>query len=68
MIRVHKPTVLAKDDIVRRVGELAGVDRAALTEVLRLAFPLWPETASLHERDAPGWFSYIANQSIPPFV
>ena len=39
-IRVHKLTVLAKDEIVRRLGELAGADRAALTEVLRRAFSL----------------------------
>src|ERR1035438_796218 len=29
-IRVHKLTVLAKDEIVRRLGELAAADRAAL--------------------------------------
>jgi mRNA interferase MazF len=39
-IRVHKLTVLAKDEIVRRIGELAGADRTALTEVLRRAFSL----------------------------
>jgi mRNA-degrading endonuclease toxin of MazEF toxin-antitoxin module len=39
-IRVHKLTVLAKDEIVRRLGELAGVDRIALSEVLRRAFSL----------------------------
>lgn len=39
-IRVHKLTVLAKDEITRRLGELAGADRAALTEVLRRAFLL----------------------------
>jgi mRNA interferase MazF len=37
-IRVHKLTVLAKDDIVRRIGELAAPDRTALAEVLRRAF------------------------------
>jgi|ERR1035437_2534305 mRNA-degrading endonuclease toxin of MazEF toxin-antitoxin module len=37
-IRVHKLTVLAKDEIVRRLGELAAADRTALTEVLRRAF------------------------------
>jgi mRNA-degrading endonuclease toxin of MazEF toxin-antitoxin module len=37
-IRVHKLTVLAKDEIVRRLGELAVVDRTALAEVLRRAF------------------------------
>jgi mRNA-degrading endonuclease toxin of MazEF toxin-antitoxin module len=37
-IRVHKLTVLAKDEIVRRPGELAGADRIALSEVLRRAF------------------------------
>jgi mRNA-degrading endonuclease toxin of MazEF toxin-antitoxin module len=39
-IRVHKLTVLAKDEIVRRLGELADADRIALTEVLRRAFSL----------------------------
>ena len=39
-IRVHKLTVLAKDEIVRRLGELEGPDRTALTEVLRGAFSL----------------------------
>jgi len=37
-IRVHKLTVLAKDEIARRLGELAGADRTTLTEVLRRAF------------------------------
>jgi mRNA-degrading endonuclease toxin of MazEF toxin-antitoxin module len=37
-IRVHKLTVLAKDEIVRRLGELTAADRAALIEVLRRAF------------------------------
>ena len=40
MIRVHKLTVLPKDEIVRRLGDLAGADRAALTEVLHRAFSL----------------------------
>jgi len=39
-IRVHKLTVLAKDDIVRRVGELTATDRTALAEVLGRAFSL----------------------------
>ena len=39
-IRVHKLTVLAKDDIARRLGQLAAVDRAALGGVLRRAFSL----------------------------
>jgi hypothetical protein len=39
-IRVHKLTVLAKDEIVRRLGELATADRTALTEVLGRAFSL----------------------------
>jgi mRNA-degrading endonuclease toxin of MazEF toxin-antitoxin module len=39
-IRVHKLTVLAKDDVVRRVGELAESDRTALAEVLGRAFSL----------------------------
>jgi mRNA-degrading endonuclease toxin of MazEF toxin-antitoxin module len=39
-IRVHKLTALAKDEIVRRVGKLAGPDRSALAEVLRRAFSL----------------------------
>jgi mRNA-degrading endonuclease toxin of MazEF toxin-antitoxin module len=32
-IRVHKLTVLAKDEIVRRLGELAPADRTALAAV-----------------------------------
>src|SRR5260370_25524539 len=40
MIRVHKLTVLAKNEIVRRLGELAAPDRNALTAVLRRAFSL----------------------------
>ncbi|MGB7758913.1 MAG: type II toxin-antitoxin system PemK/MazF family toxin [Bryobacteraceae bacterium] len=39
-IRVHKLTVLAKDEIVRRVGDLAGADRDAVSEVLHRAFSL----------------------------
>jgi mRNA-degrading endonuclease toxin of MazEF toxin-antitoxin module len=39
-IRVHKLTVLAKGEVVRRLGELAAADRTALTEVLRRAFSL----------------------------
>jgi mRNA-degrading endonuclease toxin of MazEF toxin-antitoxin module len=39
-IRVHKLAVLAKDDIVRRVGELTAADRAAVAEVLGRAFSL----------------------------
>jgi mRNA-degrading endonuclease toxin of MazEF toxin-antitoxin module len=39
-IRVHKLTVLEKDEVVRHLGELAAADRAALTEVLRLAFAM----------------------------
>jgi mRNA interferase MazF len=39
-IRVHKLTVLAKDEIVRRLGELAAADRTALAEVLRRAFSM----------------------------
>ena len=39
-IRVHKLTVLAKEEIVRRLGELVGADRTAVTEVLRRAFSL----------------------------
>jgi mRNA-degrading endonuclease toxin of MazEF toxin-antitoxin module len=41
-IRVHKLTVLAKDEIVRRLGELAPADRTALAAVLRRAFWLGP--------------------------
>jgi mRNA interferase MazF len=37
-IRVHKLTALAKNEIVRRLGELTGADRTALAEALRLAF------------------------------
>lgn len=39
-IRVHKLTVLAKDEVARRLGELANADRATLAEVLRRAFSL----------------------------
>ena len=39
-IRADKLTVLAKDGIVRRLGELVGPDRTALREVLRRAFSL----------------------------
>lgn len=39
-IRVHKLTVLAKDEVVRRIGELAEADQSALSEVLRRAFSL----------------------------
>jgi mRNA interferase MazF len=39
-IRVHKLTVLAKDEIVRRLGELAEADATALAEALRRAFSL----------------------------
>jgi mRNA interferase MazF len=41
-IRVHKLTVLAKDEIVRRLGELAAADRNSLKEVLGRAFSLAP--------------------------
>jgi predicted transcriptional regulator len=39
-VRVHKLTVLAKDEVVRRLGELAEPDRTALIVVLRRAFSL----------------------------
>ncbi len=39
-IRVHKLTVLAKHEIVRRIGELSGADRATLATVLHRAFSL----------------------------
>jgi mRNA interferase MazF len=39
-VRVHKLTVLAKNEIVRSVGHLGGFDRAAVTAVLRTAFLL----------------------------
>jgi mRNA interferase MazF len=39
-MRVHKLTVLAKSEIVRRLGDLAGADRDALNEILRRAFSL----------------------------
>ena len=39
-IRVHKLTVLAKDEVVRRLGQLAEPDRTGLTAVLRRAFSL----------------------------
>jgi mRNA interferase MazF len=37
-IRIHKLTVLAKDDIVRRLGDLVNVDRGAVAEAIRHAF------------------------------
>src|ERR1035441_2514031 len=39
-IRVRKLTVLAKVEIVRRLGELAVADRVALAEALRRAFAM----------------------------
>ena len=39
-IRVHKLTVLPKDEVVRRIGTLAESDQAALSEVLQRAFSL----------------------------
>jgi mRNA interferase MazF len=39
-IRIHKLTVLAKDDVVRRIGELADSDRTALADALRRGFSL----------------------------
>ena len=39
-IRVHKLTVLAKNEVMRRIGELTAPDRTALTAVLRRAFSL----------------------------
>ncbi len=39
-IRVHKLTVLAKEEVVRRLGELADTDRTTLAKVLRRAFSL----------------------------
>src|ERR1035441_10012765 len=39
-IRVHKLTVLANDEIVRRLGELAATDQAALAQILRRAFSM----------------------------
>jgi len=39
-VRVHKLTVLAKSEIARRIGELAGADRDAVWEVLRRALSL----------------------------
>jgi len=41
-IRAHKLTVLAKAEIVRRLGELAKADRIALSELLVRAFSLSP--------------------------
>jgi len=41
-IRVHKLTVLAKSEVVRRLGELTETDRAALADVLRRAFSATP--------------------------
>jgi mRNA interferase MazF len=37
-IRIHKLTVLAKSEIVRRLGELTTTDRESLAGVLRRAF------------------------------
>lgn len=42
VIRVHKLTVLSKDEVVRRIGKLATADRVALTGVLHRAFSLDP--------------------------
>ncbi|MBZ5610480.1 MAG: type II toxin-antitoxin system PemK/MazF family toxin [Acidobacteriia bacterium] len=39
-IRVHKLTVLAKDEVVRRLAELTTGDRTELAELLRRAFAL----------------------------
>lgn len=39
-IRVHKLTVLAKDDVARRLGILAESDRTALIAALRRVFSL----------------------------
>jgi mRNA interferase MazF len=39
-IRVHKLTVLIKDEVVRRLGVLAADDRTALAAILRRAFSL----------------------------
>jgi len=39
-IRVHKLTVLAKDEIVRHLGELSELDRIAMAAVLHRAFSL----------------------------
>ena len=41
-IRGHKSTVLAKSEVVRRLGELAAGGRTALKEALRRAFSLDP--------------------------
>jgi hypothetical protein len=42
VIRVHKLTVLSKDEVVHRIGKLATADRVALTGVLHRAFSLDP--------------------------
>jgi mRNA-degrading endonuclease toxin of MazEF toxin-antitoxin module len=39
-IRAHKLTVLAKDEVVRRLGELTAVDRTALAAALHRAFAM----------------------------
>jgi len=39
-IRAHKLTVLAKDEVVRRLGTLAEPDRTALVDVLQRVFSL----------------------------
>jgi mRNA interferase MazF len=41
-IRVNKLTVLAKDEVVRRIGNLASADRSTVAEKLRRAFA-WPD-------------------------
>jgi mRNA-degrading endonuclease toxin of MazEF toxin-antitoxin module len=39
-VRIHKLTVLAKNEIVRSLGELTHADRAAVAEALRSAFSM----------------------------
>src|ERR1700733_8381923 len=39
-IRVHKLTVLAKAEVVRRLGQVTAVDQERLAEVLKRAFSL----------------------------
>jgi len=39
-IRVHKLAVLAKNEIIRRLGSVSETDRAALNSALRRAFSL----------------------------
>ena len=45
-IRIHKLTVLSKNEVVRRLGELTAVDRVRVAEVLRRVFSLEEDVPS----------------------